>query len=367
MLPLMLGAIQAGMDLDVVGLAWVFNAYAGAVALAVLITAIAGDRLNKTRLFLFGVFLFALGSVLSALASNLTSLVAARLVQGLGGGLFFPLVPVLLTLGRRKGAGRILMIWGGTIGVISAGMPLIGAALLTTFGWASIFLAFALVAVVGAALALFSPPAPENTVAVPVSHALQLLSLRGYWPLLAYIFLTYGCFALYLFVGPVRWYEQGFDPGAVSLLLTCLWSAFAAGSFLLRNHVEGPRLALWLRMAPVFLSIGFAVCALGKMDVALQVASAVFIGLGMACCNSPSTHLLLRIAPPDLRAITSCLDIICARLGGVLIVVLFSLLTPLAMLGVVSALCLLAILLAGVFPYTGEQTPGRDTPAAADV
>jgi hypothetical protein len=48
--------------------------------------------------------------------------------------------------------------------------------------------------------------------------------------------------------------------------------------------------------------------------------SAVLIGIGFACSNSPSTQLVLKFAPPEVTAISMSMDITFARLGGVLTV-----------------------------------------------
>lgn len=349
LLPLLLSAIQDELSLGMVELGWVFNAYAIAVAVAVLFCGFAGDRLDKRKLFMVGVTLFAVGSVLSAMSTSLATLVPSRVVQGLGGGLFFPLVPVLLTQANAAGSGRILMIWGGLAGFVAAILPLFGAALLSAFGWSSVFLCFAACAIFG--LSLFALGQSGQGMEAPRSQPdyRKLLSIRGYWVLLSYIFLTYGCFSYYLFHFPIAWHEAGFSGRTVSIHMTLAWLSFSVVSFLLRDRMEGRGLNQSLLVAPSLLALAFLIAALDRGSPPLQLLSAVLAGTGLACCNSPSTHLLLRVSPGDLRAFSSCLDIIFARCGSVATVTLLTLMDPFPVVLAVAGLSLLAVFASRAF------------------
>ena len=349
LLPLVLSAIQDDLSLGVVELGWVFNSYAIAVAVAVLFCGFAGDRFDKRRLFMVGVVLFAGGSVLSALSGTLGTLIPSRVLQGLGGGLFFPLVPVLLTQANAERSGRILMIWGGLAGFVAAVLPMFGGILLTTFGWSAVFLCFAACAIAGLALFALGQLGQVADAMRSVPDYRKLLSIRGYWVLLTYIFLTYGCFSYYLFHYPVSWHEAGFTNRSVSLLLTTVWLSFSVVSFLLRDRMEGPGLNKSLLVAPALLALAFVIAAFDQEGPPLQLLSAVLAGTGLACCNSPSTHLLLRVSPKDLRAFSSCLDIIFARCGSVATITLLTVMDPFPALLALAVISFLAIVASHVF------------------
>ncbi len=349
LLPLLLSAIQRDLGLSVVELAWVFNAYAVAVALAVLGVAFVGDKMDKRTLFLSGVALFAIGSMLSAMSDGLNALILSRIVQGIGGGLFSPLVPVLLTQANPEQSGRILMIWGGLAGVAAAVLPILGASLLAGFGWPAIFFAFSAVAILGLLFVALGQDVANTYGPKDMPNYRMLLSNRGYWLLLSYIFLTYGCFSYYLFHFPVSWREIGFSGRSVSIMLTCVWLSFSVVSFLLRDKMEWRGLNRSLLVAPALLAASFAIAALDQNNPPLQLLSAVFVGAGLACCNSPSTHLLLRVSPKDLRAISSCLDITAARCGGVAVVTLLTMMSPFSVLLAVAAFSGLAMFASQLF------------------
>jgi MFS family permease len=350
LLPLLLSAIQRDLGLSVGGLAWVINAYAIAVAVAVLTSGFFGDVFDRRKLFMCGVGLFAIGSVLSAQSDTLQTLLISRTLQGLGGGLFSPLVPILLTQANSEHPGKALMVWGGLIGVAAAVLPFFGSVVLTGLGWQAVFGVLAVIALLGLLFVLLGGgEIGEGREQTALNHA-QLLSLPSYWVLLLYIFLTYGCFSFYLFFFPVNWSQDGFDSQSVSIFLTCLWLSFSVLSFALRNRITGLGLGRSLRLAPVLLAASFAVAVLGPDSHLFQIISAVFVGAGLACCNAPSTHLLLRVSPHDLRAFSSSLDITFARFGSVLVVALFSSASPLFAAVTVGALAAIAVLSCRFFP-----------------
>ena len=351
MLPLLLSAIKEDFSLSVIELAWVFNAYAIAVAIAVCCSGFAGDVLDPRKLFIWGVSLFAMGSFLSASSDGLNALIVGRVVQGTGGGLFFPLVPILLTHASAGRAGRILMIWGALTGVSAAVLPMLGAAMLVGFGWSAIFVAFAAVSI----LALLFVALGQNRVDAfrtrRVPNYRKLLTIRGYWLLLFYVFVTYGCFSYYLFHFPVSWHSNGFDDTSISIFLSCVWLAFSGASFLLRNQIDGNGLRWGLLAAPGLLGLSFLVASFDVNGRVFQLLSAVLVGTGLACCNSPTTHLLLLISPKDLRATSSSLDIIFARGGSVLTVSLLATLGPFWVEMAVLVLALVATYSAIYFLY----------------
>ena len=81
-----------GEDLDtgVGGLQWVLNGYLLAVSSLILLGGSLGDRFGRRRIFQIGIIVFAVASLLCAVAPNEQMLVAARILQGVGGALLTP-------------------------------------------------------------------------------------------------------------------------------------------------------------------------------------------------------------------------------------------------------------------------------------
>lgn len=75
---------------------WVISLYTLALGVAAPLSGFLGDRLGAKRVYIGGLLLFVLGSALCGLAPNLALLIAARALQGIGGGIALPLATALL-------------------------------------------------------------------------------------------------------------------------------------------------------------------------------------------------------------------------------------------------------------------------------
>jgi len=109
-----LPTIHAQLHASAATLAWTVSAYSLAFAALILTGSALGDRLGRRRVFLAGMGLFTASSAACALAPTAGALIAARAVQGAGGGLAVPLTLVLITEAfpaHRRGA--VIGIWGG--------------------------------------------------------------------------------------------------------------------------------------------------------------------------------------------------------------------------------------------------------------
>lgn len=126
-------------------LSWIVSGYALAFGLALIPAGRLGDRIGHRWTFVGGVSLFTAASLACGMAGSAEVLVAARLVQGLAGGIFLPAVTALIVLmipGPVRG--RAFGIMGATIGFTTALGPILGGLLIETLGatdgWRSIFL-----------------------------------------------------------------------------------------------------------------------------------------------------------------------------------------------------------------------------------
>ncbi|WP_116137465.1 MFS transporter [Trinickia diaoshuihuensis] len=137
-----LDALLRRFDIDVVDLQWVINAYTLVFAALLLTSGALGDRFGPRRVFLCGLVLFTVASIGCGAARQFGILVAARLLQGVGAAL---LVPNSLTMLQRafpdpERRSRAVGWWGAFGGMSLAAGPVVGGALVTHFGWRSIFL-----------------------------------------------------------------------------------------------------------------------------------------------------------------------------------------------------------------------------------
>jgi MFS family permease len=134
---------QIGEDLgaSVAGLQWVVNGYLLVLSAFILLGGSLGDRYGRKRIFQLGVVVFALGSIACAAAPSTNALVAARLVQGVGGALLTPgSLAILEASFRREDRSRAIGAWSGLTGVASAVGPFLGGWLVDAGSWRAIFL-----------------------------------------------------------------------------------------------------------------------------------------------------------------------------------------------------------------------------------
>ncbi|QNK71387.1 MFS transporter [Variovorax sp. PAMC26660] len=151
-----LEALRQEFGADVSGLQWVLNAYTLVFAALLLTSGALGDRFGARRVFIFGFVLFTLASGACGLAPNLSALVAARVIQGLGAALLVPnsLSMLQQAFPDREQRSRAVGWWGAIGGISLAAGPVLGGLLITHTGWRSIFLINLPVGLIGLFLAL---------------------------------------------------------------------------------------------------------------------------------------------------------------------------------------------------------------------
>lgn len=115
---------------------WVQEAYTLVFASLLLVFGSLADRFGRRRLMLVGVVVFAAASIAASFAPTGELLIAARLVQGIGGAMILPTTLSLINAtfrGRERGIA--FAVWGSTIGGMAAVGPLLGGWLTTAFSW----------------------------------------------------------------------------------------------------------------------------------------------------------------------------------------------------------------------------------------
>ena len=136
-----LASIKSSLDFSQASLQWVITAYAITFGGFLLLGGRLADILGRRRVFMTGIAVFTLGSVLSGLAWSATSLVVFRGLQGAGGALFAPAGLSLLMTAYREGRERnvALGVWGAASGSGAAVGVLLGGVLTSYLSWPWIF------------------------------------------------------------------------------------------------------------------------------------------------------------------------------------------------------------------------------------
>ncbi len=168
---------------DLFALLWIVVGYTLVVTVLALNAGRIADLIGRVRAFTAGFAIFTLASVLAALAPDAPTLIAARVVQGVGGALLMSTSAALVTDAFRTGMlGRALGINGMVIGVGLILGPILGG-WLTEFGWRSVFWFNVPIGIAGtivAALVLVEPAARPRRLTIDwLGSALYLVSLTG--------------------------------------------------------------------------------------------------------------------------------------------------------------------------------------------
>src|SRR6266536_5886630 len=136
-----LPAIKHDLHFSQESLQWVITAYSILFGGALLLGGRLADLLGRRRLFMAGVAVFTLGSLLSGLAWSEGALIVTRALQGLGGALLAPAALAIVVTTFREGRDRnvALAVWGSVSGIGGAAGVLLGGVLTSYLSWSWIF------------------------------------------------------------------------------------------------------------------------------------------------------------------------------------------------------------------------------------
>ncbi|MCL2803610.1 MAG: DHA2 family efflux MFS transporter permease subunit [Micrococcales bacterium] len=157
-------SIQQGLNASLTRTIWVTSAYLLALTVPLLAAGRLGDRFGQKPVFMAGMAVFTLASLLCGLASGIEFLIAARALQGFGGALMTPQTQAMIVRifpPARRGAA--MGLWGSVAGVAQLVGPPLGGLVVDVFGWQAIFLMNVPVGIAGLLLAAkFLPKLPTK-------------------------------------------------------------------------------------------------------------------------------------------------------------------------------------------------------------
>lgn len=147
-------------------LQWTVNGYTLSLASLILLGGSLGDRFGRRKVFLTGVVWFAAASLLCGLAPDVRVLIAARVVQGVGGALLTPgSLAILEASFHPDDRGRAIGAWSGLGGIAGALGPFVGGWLVQVSTWRLVFLINAPLAALVVAVGLRHIPETRNPAA----------------------------------------------------------------------------------------------------------------------------------------------------------------------------------------------------------
>ena len=226
-LPHMQGALSAGVD----EISWVLTSYLAANAVILPATGWLAGALGRRRFFLLCTVTFTLASLLCGIAPNLTTLLLARTLQGIGGGPLMPLSQAIMwEIFPVRQRGLAMAAWGAGIMMAPIFGPTLGGWIADQWSWRWIFyinLPIGCVGFFAASALLFDPP---------------YLRRPGRIDVLGLLLMVAGFFSLQLFLDQGERHDW-FDSGLVVAL--AITAAAALTGFLVRElNAEEPILDL---------------------------------------------------------------------------------------------------------------------------
>ncbi|MFC6881223.1 MULTISPECIES: MFS transporter [Actinomadura] len=136
-----LPSMRRDLHASLSGLQWTIDAYLIVLASLLILSGSTADRIGRRRVFQTGLVLFTTGSLLCSLAPSLGWLVAARVLQAVGGSMLNPVAMSIITntFTEPRERARAIGAWGAVIGLSMSAGPVIGGLLVDGVGWRSIF------------------------------------------------------------------------------------------------------------------------------------------------------------------------------------------------------------------------------------
>ncbi|ACL40682.1 drug resistance transporter, EmrB/QacA subfamily [Pseudarthrobacter chlorophenolicus A6] len=249
--------IMEGLGADINSVIWVTSAYLLAYAVPLLITGRLGDRFGPKKLYLLGLVVFTLASLWCGLAQDVETLIAARVLQGLGAAVMTPQTMAVITRifpPDRRGAA--MAIWGATAGMATLVGPILGGVLVDSLGWEWIFFINVPIGVVGFILAVRNVPALRTH-----PHRFDIPGV---------LLSAVGVFLLVFGIQEGETYNWGTITGPISV-----WSLIIAGIIVLAGFVTWQRFNKGEPLLPLglFRDRNFSLANLGITMVGFTVTS----------------------------------------------------------------------------------------------
>jgi MFS family permease len=311
-------AIAAAFAVPPEAIQWVIICYTGTYAVTAFAGGAVADLVGHVRVFRVGVALTVVALVAGALAPSFAWLLAARVLQGVAGGLIYGTAPGIVTLATApERRGRALGTFSAATALGLALGPLPAGAMTDLFGWRAVFFARVPVAVVVLALAVFAP-VPRGGMASRRLVAFRDVRRAPIPVMCALAFLAWaGLFSIWLLAPFYLVERRGFGAalGGAIFTLTPLGTTLAA-------PIAG-RMADRIGSAvPLVLGLGLEAIGLGVLATAdahtpvTVVCLALFAaGLGVGTFQVPMMTRVMSAFPSALQGAAGGLTFMARTLG----------------------------------------------------
>lgn len=211
--PVILPTLERVLHGDFKGMQWIMNAYTLAVTTVLMATGALADRFGRRRIFVIGIALFGVTSLICGLAQSVPTLIVARLLQGASGGVMLICQVAVLSHQFSEGPerARAFSAWGIIFGIGLGFGPIIGGTIVALSSWQWVFWVHALLAVLTLTL-VFSGVQESRD---PHAHTLDVAGI---------VTLSLAVFGLVYFITQAP--ALGFDNPRARLIIAATLLAF---------------------------------------------------------------------------------------------------------------------------------------------
>jgi EmrB/QacA subfamily drug resistance transporter len=180
-LPQMVGDLSA----SAAQLQWIVATYTVVFAGLLLTAGSLGDRFGRRHALGAGLLVFLTGSILSAVATSTTMVIAGRGVMGVGGALIMPTTLSILvnSFGEPRERAKAIAIWTAASGAGIALGPIVGGTLMRSFSWSSVFwinVPLLAVAFIGTLHVVPDSRDPKATKSDPIGALLSIVAISTF-------------------------------------------------------------------------------------------------------------------------------------------------------------------------------------------
>ena len=155
--------LQVDLNASVASVQWVVEAYGLLLGALILVGGSLGDLYGRKRIFGLGVAMFALASIWCGFAANISQLIVARAIQGVGGALLTPgSLSIIRATFDSSQRGKAIGLWSSFSAITTALGPLLGGWLVQTASWRWVFFINVPLAVIVLIVLLLHVPETRN-------------------------------------------------------------------------------------------------------------------------------------------------------------------------------------------------------------